>query len=433
MLFAASAFSYGDRVALSIAGVSISRDLHLNALKLGYLFSGFSWAYVAGQLPAGGLLDRYGSKRVYGISIVCWSLCALLVGFAGYLPAAIAFTVIFGVRLLSGVAQSPVFPGNGRIVASWFPAAERGTASAIFNSSQYFALVLFAPIMGWITHISGWKECFWFLGSLGFVLAFAWSRVIHGVKTHPRINQQEIDYIEQGGGLTSIDPNEGLAQKRPANRLTWSAIRMLLSNRMLVGIYLGQYCITTLTWFFLTWFPVYLSEARHMSIVKVGFMAALPALCGSIGGILGGIASDKLLRLGHSLTFARKLPIVAGMLLSVTMLGCNYTNAQWLVMLLLSLAFFGKGIGALGWTVIADTSPKPLIGVNGGLFNLIGNLAGITTPIVIGYIVKRTGSFNGALVFVAATALLAIVAYLPIVGEIKRVDFKLPEPEGGAA
>jgi len=162
-------------------------------------------------------------------------------------------------------------------------------------------------------------------------------------------------------------------------------------------------------------------------------MAALPALCGSIGGILGGIASDKLLRLGHSLTFARKLPIVAGMLLSVTMLGCNYTNTQWLVMLLLSLAFFGKGVGALGWTVIADTSPKPLIGVNGGLFNLIGNLAGITTPIVIGYIVKRTGSFNGALVFVAATALLAIVAYLPIVGEIKRVDFKLPEPEGGAA
>jgi len=316
MLFAASAFSYGDRVVLSIAGISISKDLHLDAVKLGYLFSGFSWAYVAGQLPAGGLLDRYGSKRVYGISIVCWSLCALLVGFAGYLPAAIAFTVIFGVRLLSGVAQSPVFPGNGRIVASWFPAAERGTASAIFNSSQYFALVLFAPIMGWITHISGWKECFWFLGSLGFVLAFAWSRVIHGVKTHPRINQQEIDYIEQGGGLTSIDPNEGLAQKRPANRLTWSAIRMLLSNRMLVGIYLGQYCITTLTWFFLTWFPVYLSEARHMSIVKVGFMAALPALCGSIGGILGGIASDKLLRLGYSLTFARKLPIVAGMLLT---------------------------------------------------------------------------------------------------------------------
>jgi ACS family glucarate transporter-like MFS transporter len=160
-------------------------------------------------------------------------------------------------------------------------------------------------------------------------------------------------------------------------------------------------------------------------------MAALPALCGFTGGILGGVASDKLLQAGHSLTFARKTPIVFGMMLSMTMIGCNYANAQWVVMALMSLAFFGKGIGALGWTVIADTSPKSLIGVNCGLFNLIGNLAGITTPIVIGYIVKRTGSFHDALIFVVAMALMAIVAYLPIVGEIKRVDLKLPE--GGTA
>jgi len=167
--------------------------------------------------------------------------------------------------------------------------------------------------------------------------------------------------------------------------------------------------------------------------MKVGVMAALPALCGFVGGILGGIVSDKLLQAGHTLTFARKAPIVFGMLLSMTMIGCNYANAQWVVMVLMSLAFFGKGFGALGWTVIADTSPKPLIGVNGGLFNLIGNLAGITTPIVIGYIVKRTGSFHDALIFVVAMALMAIVAFLPIVGEIKRVDLKLPEPASGVA
>ncbi len=433
MLFAASSYSYGDRVALSITSIAFSKDLHLDPVKLGYLLSGFSWAYVVAQLPAGGLLDRFGSKLVYGISIISWSICGLLVGFAGYLPATIAYVVIFCLRLLSGLAQSPVFPGNGRIVAAWFPTAERGRASAIFNSSQYFALVLFAPLLGWITHLRGWKECFWFLGTLGFILAIIWFKVIHGVKSHPRINQPEIDYIEQGGGLTNIDPQEGAAQKKPANQLTWAAIKMLLSNRMLVGIYIGQYCITTLTWFFLTWFPVYLSQARHMSITKVGIMAALPALCGSIGGILGGVVSDKLLRTGHTLTFARKTPIVLGMLLSMTMIGCNYAKPQWLVMVLMSLAFFGKGFGALGWTVIADTSPKSLIGVNGGLFNLIGNLAGISTPIIIGYIVKRTGSFNDALIFVVATALLAIVAYLPLVGEIKRVDLKLPERAGGAA
>ncbi|HYK35714.1 MFS transporter [Alloacidobacterium sp.] len=428
MLFAASALSYGDRVVLSITGIAMARDIHMGALRLGYLFSGFSWAYVAGQLPAGGLLDSFGSKRVYGVSIVCWSICGALVGFAGYLPAAFAFIVILGLRLVSGLAQSPVFPGNGRIVAAWFPAAERGTASAIFNSSQYFALVLFAPIIGWITHARGWKDCFWFLCVVGFVLSCIWFNVIYDVKDHPRINQREIDYIEQGGGLTSTGQSYGGIGK--SGVLTWSAVKMLMSNRMLVGIYLGQYCITTLTWFFLTWFPVYLNQARHMSIMKVGFVTVLPAFCGSVGGVLGGVVSDKLLRAGYSLTFSRKLPIVTGMLLSITMIACNHSRAQWLVILWMSLAFFGKGFGALGWTVISDTSPKDMVGLNGGLFNLIGNLAGITTPIVIGYIVDRTGSFNGALIFVGVTALMAIVSYLPIVGEIRRVDFTFSARSG---
>ena len=418
MLFIASTFSYGDRVVLSIAGVALTRDLHLDALRLGYLFSGFSWAYVVAQLPAGGLLDRFGSKHVYGVSIVCWSICALLAGFTGYLPAVAAFYTLFALRLLSGLAQAPVFPGNGRIVAAWFPTAERGRASAIFNSSQYFALVLFAPIMGWIVHKWGWKQCFWFAGAIGLALSAVWFKVIYGVKTHPRISQVEIDHIEQGGGLANLD---GKA-RAGGNTLTWAAVKWLLSNRMLAGIYLGQYCITTLTWFFLTWFPIYLSEARHMSIVKVGFLAALPALCGCAGGILGGVVSDRLLRAGRTLSFARKTPIVIGMSLSMTMIACNYVNTQTAVMLFMSLAFFGKGFGALGWTVISDTSPKGLIGLNGGLFNLIGNMAGVTTPIIIGYIVKRTGSFQDALIFVGATALLAIIAYLPIVGEIKRVE-----------
>ena len=418
MLFVASTFSYGDRVVLSIAAVDLSRSLRLDALRLGYLLSGFGWAYVAAQLPAGGLLDRFGSKRVYGVSIICWSMAALLAGLTGYLPAVAAFYALFLLRLLSGLAQSPVFPGNGRIVAAWFPAAERGRASAIFNASQYFSLVIFAPIMGWIAHGWGWKQCFWFAGAIGLALAVAWFRVIDGVKTHPRISQAEIEYIDRGGGLASLDARN---QSR-GSTLKWRAVKWLLGNRMLVGIYLGQYCITTLTWFFLTWFPIYLSQSRHVSIVKVGFLAALPALCGFAGGILGGVTSDRLLRTGRSLTLARKVPIVLGMALAMTMVACNYVSTSMAVVALMSVAFFGKGFGALGWTVISDTSPKGMVGINGGLFNLIGNVAGVTTPIVIGAIVKHTGSFQYALIFIAATALLAIVAYVPIVGEIKRLE-----------
>ena len=421
MLFIASCFSYGDRVALSVAGTAMQKQLALNPVRFGFLLSGFSWAYVLGQLPSGGLLDRFGSKRVYGISIFAWTICAFLIGFAGYLPAAYIFSVIFALRLLSGLAQSPVFPGNGRIVAAWFPTAERGTASAIFNSSQYFALVAFAPIFGWLTHSHGWQWTFWFMGIFGLVLVFAWSKIIYNVPDHPLISQSEIGYIERGGGLVNIDRAVG----KPAGRaLTWSGIAQLLQQRMLVGIYIGQFCITTLTYFFITWFPVYLVQARHMSVLKGGFAVALPALCGSVGGVLGGIWSDSLLRRGRSLTFARKLPIIAGMLLSTTIIACNYTTAQSVVLFLMSLAFFGKGVGALGWTVIADTSPKELIGLNGGLFNLFGNTAGITTPIIIGFIVQKTGSFNGALVFVGITALMAIFSYVVIVGEIKRLELK---------
>jgi ACS family glucarate transporter-like MFS transporter len=421
ILFAVSCFSYGDRVALSIAGTAMAKDVFLDPVKMGYLFSGFSWAYVLGQLPSGAMLDRFGSKMVYGIGIVVWSVCALLTGFAGYLAGA-AFVVIFILRLIAGFAQAPVFPGNGRIVASWFPANERGRASAIFNSSQYFALMIFAPILGFIAHVAGWRSCFWFMGLLGFVFAAIWVKSIYEVKQHPLISAAEIDYIEQGGGLVNADR----AVKGTRSVLTWAAVKMLLSHRMLVGIYLGQYCITTLTWFFLTWFPVYLSQARHLSIVKVGFAAALPALCGGTGGILGGVVSDRLLRAGRSLSFSRKAPIMAGMLLSVTMIGSNYAPKQAVMLFLMSLSFFGKGFGSLGWTVISDTSPKGMVGLNGALFNLIGNLAGITTPIIIGYLVKKTGSFDDVLIFVGAIALCAIVGFGPIAGEIKRLELSLP-------
>jgi ACS family glucarate transporter-like MFS transporter len=202
---------------------------------------------------------------------------------------------------------------------------------------------------------------------------------------------------------------------------TLGCIKEMLGNRMLLGVYIGQYCITTLTYFFLTWFPVYLVQERGMTILKAGFVASLPAIAGCLGGIFGGWLSDRLSTKGYSLSVARKLPIVLGMLMSTSMIACNYIQTDALVVAVMSLAFFGKGVGALGWAVVSDTSPKEAGGLSGGLFNTFGNTAGITTPIVIGYIVQGTGSFAGALVFVGANAALAIFCYLFIVGDIKRV------------
>ena len=192
MLFIASSFSYGDRVALSFAGPAMEKELALDPVKLGILFSGFSWAYVPGQLPSGGLLDRFGSKRVYGISIVLWSVCALLIGLTGHVAAAWVSGDLC-VRLISGLAQSPVFPGNGRIVAAWFPTAERGGRVVRFQRVAVLCAVDLRPAV-WMAHPAyGWRSCFWFMGFVGFVLAFAWWKLVYNVTDHPMISRAEIE------------------------------------------------------------------------------------------------------------------------------------------------------------------------------------------------------------------------------------------------
>lgn len=424
MLFIVTSFNYGDRATLSIAGSAMAKDIGLDSVGMGYIFSAFSWAYVIGQIPGGWLLDRFGSKKVYFYSIFIWSLFTLLQGFVDIFHGFGIVVALFALRFLVGLAESPSFPGNSRIVAAWFPAQERGTAVSIFNSAQYFATVIFAPIMGWLTSEVGWSHVFFFMGGLGIVLSFVWLKVIYDPKDHPKANQAELDYIEAGGALINMDHQENKGGKVVGKGSRMQQIKQLLSNRMMIGIYLGQYCINALTYFFITWFPIYLVQEKGMSILKAGMVASIPAIMGFLGGILGGVISDYLMRRTHSLTFARKFPIVLGMLLSMSMVICNYVSTEWVVVAVMAAAFFGKGIGALGWAVLADTAPKEISGLSGGLFNMCGNISGIVTPIAIGYIIAATGSFDGALLYVAIHALVAIVSFLFIVKKIERVELK---------
>jgi ACS family glucarate transporter-like MFS transporter len=423
MIFIVSTLNYASRATLSMAGSSAQKELGFNSLQLGYLFSAFGYTYVLAQIPGGWLLDRYGSKKVYALSILTWSVFTFLQGFAGAFHATAALVVFFALRLLLGLAEAPAFPGNSRIVAAWFPAAERGGAAAVFNSSQYFSPFIFLPLSGWIVTRFGWTWVFFVTGGLGIIAAAVWMKVIHSPTSHPRVSASELEFIERGGALVNMEKPSAAQIGSPAPS-QWAAVGQLLGNRMLLGVYLGQFCINTITVFFGTWFPLYLVQERHMSILKAGFTASLPALCGFAGGVLGGLFSDGMLRMGRSLSMSRKVPIVVGMLLSMTMVACNYVNARWLVVLIMSLAFFGKGIGALGWAVVSDTSPKQVAGLSGGLFNMFGNLSTIATPLVIGYILYLTNSYKGALWYVAANAAVAIFAYIFVVGEIKRVELR---------
>ncbi|MHA3890603.1 MFS transporter [Acinetobacter sp. GXMZU3951] len=424
MIFLVTALNYGDRATISMAATPMSQELGLNSVTMGYIFSAFGWAYVIGQIPGGWLLDKFGARRVYFWSIMLWSIFTVMLGFVdiwGSIPLIIAS--LFILRFMVGLSESPAFPGNSQIVAAWFPTKERGTAAAIFNSAQYFATVIFAPFMGWLVAEIHWQSVFWIMGGLGIVVAFIWLKVIYSPEKHPSVNSEELKFIKAGGAITNMGENQTKAvDGKP--KVSLKNIKSLLASRMLLGIFIAQYCITCLTYFFLTWFPVYLVKERHMSILQAGFAAVAPALCGFIGGILGGLVSDRLIKMNRSLTFARKLPIILGLFLSTSIVICNYVESHTAIIFFMSLAFFGKGFGSLGWAVMSDVAPKEMVGLSGGLFNTFGNTAGIVIPIVIGYIINSTGSFNGALVFVGIHAVIAIFCYLFMVGKIQRFELK---------
>jgi ACS family D-galactonate transporter-like MFS transporter len=191
-----------------------------------------------------------------------------------------------------------------------------------------------------------------------------------------------------------------------------------------IGASIGQFGGNSTLVFFLTWFPTYLVTARGMTFIKAGKMVALPYIAAAAGVVIGGYVSDTILKRTGSANVARKLPIVSGMLLASCIILANYVPADnnALVIGIMSLAFFGQGMTNLGWTVVSDIAPKKLIGLTGGLFNFVTNLAGIVTPVVIGVTYQATGTFVGPLVYIAAVALLGAFAYSVIIGDIHRLE-----------
>ena len=427
MILSVLTLSTADRAAISVAGVGMQEALNLNKTAMGILMSAFSWAYALGQVPSGVIGDKIGSKKTIAIGVTLWSLATFVMGFSGWFF--FSFGLLIVLRIALGTFETPVGPCSGRIIAAWFPSSERGVAGAIFNSAQYVSLAIFTPFMGWLAFKYGWEFVYLIMGALGIIFVVLWQRLFYVPRKHPKANQAEIDYIREGGGLVDLDANIGssdVSDSKAVKKDTfkWSDVGQLFKSRMLVGIFIAQYCVTAITWFYMTWFPNYLVTARHFSILKAGFIASIPAICGCVGGLSSGFVSDSIFKKTGSISIARKIPITIGFLLSSSIIICNYTDSNTIVIALMSLAFFGKGFGNLGWTVIGDTAPKKIVGITGGVFNGIGNLAGIVIPIIIGYIVDKSGSFNGALLFVGLHGIVAILSYWLIVGKIQRLELK---------
>ncbi len=413
-LFLATVFNYADRATLSVVAPIMSKELGFDPEALGLAFSAFGISYVIMQIPGGWLLDKYGSRLVYGCALIGWSFVTMFQGTIYMFASPLIVLVIL--RLLMGAIEAPAFPANSRLSVQWFPNKERGFVTAVYQAAQYISLGIVTPLMTLILHNMSWHYVFYYIGAIGVVLGIVWLAKIRDPLQHKKINQQELDYIRDGGG----EPTLGSASKK--EKITFVQIKSVCVNRMMIGVYIGQFCVTSITWFFLTWFPTYLYQAKGMSILKVGFIASIPAIAGFIGGLMGGVFSDWLLKRGYSLTTARKLPVICGMLLSCVIVVANYTRSEVVVIAAMSLAFFAKGFGNLGWCVLSDTSPKEMLGVAGGVFNMCGNLASIITPLVIGVILSQTQSFDYAILYVGSMGLIGLFSYLFIVGSLERIQ-----------
>ncbi|WP_321930225.1 MFS transporter [Paraburkholderia guartelaensis] len=419
LLAVGTMINYLDRTVLGIAAPQLTKELGINAALMGLVFSAFSWSYVVAQIPGGVFLDRFGSKFTYWLSMTLWSMCTLAQGFISGVGA------LFACRLGLGAAESPCFPTNSRVVATWFPQSERAFATGTYTVGEYIGLAFFSPFLFALMGAYGWRSLFYVVGGVGIVFGLVWWFLYREPHEHPAANRAELDYIEAGGGLARHERKadaQAAAGEPKKQGFDWRMAGQLVRRRQLAGICLGQFAGNSTLVFFLTWFPTYLATERHMGWLKIGFFAIMPFIAASIGVMFGGTFSDWMLRRGISANVARKLPIIAGLLLASTIILANFVESNVAVIAILSVAFFAQGMAALGWTLVSDIAPAGMLGLTGGIFNLAANLAGIITPLVVGLIVSATGSFVWALVFIGVIALIGAASYIFIVGDIKRIE-----------
>jgi MFS transporter, ACS family, D-galactonate transporter len=403
----ATMLNYLDRSVMGVAKPALTAELKIDAVTMGFIFSAFSWTYALAQVPGGAVLDKLGVRLTYAASLVLWSVATLAHGLMTNVAG------LVGARLALGLAEAPCYPSNSRILNSWFPQAERARATGVYSVGQYVGLGFMLPLLAWIVTNWGWRELFYIVGGIGVIYGLIFWRLYRDPHEHKSVGQAELDLITAGGGST---------EKPVPVPFTMANIGKLMRKRQILGASIGQFCSNSTLVFFLTWFPSYLADERGMTFIKAGWVAALPYMAASVGVLAGGFVSDRIIRTSGNATLGRKLPIIVGLMMCSTMVAANYVESNAVVIAIMSFAFFGQGMCNLGWTLISDVAPKSMVGLTGGVFNLCANLAGIVTPIVIGVIVQATGSFYGALAYVAALGLVGVLAYVLIVGPVERVE-----------
>jgi MFS family permease len=399
LLAIAVCLNYIDRGTLAVAGPLLVDSFHLTATQFGVLLSAFFWSYVAMQVPAGWLADRYGAARVLTLAVALWSLTTVLASLAA------TFGALLALRMVLGVGESAFFPSSSKLIAGTIPLDRRGFANAVIMFGLALGPAIGTAVGGKLMAAFGWRATFAVFGCVSLLWLIPWRRV-----------RRELQAIASDSSRAATSPS----------------LIELLHQRSLWGTALGHLSLNYGFTFMLSWLPLYLVKARGFSLAAMGAIAGTAFLLNALASVASGWAIDRWVRRGASLNRAYKVIMasnhVGAMLVTVAVVVSGPKIAiacLWIYQLLSGMV--GPGVFAIGQILAGPRAAARWIGVQG----TVANIAGLTSPIITGLLVDASGSFAPAFVFAASVNVLGLLGWLVLVRRVEPIAWasvRAPQP-----
>jgi ACS family D-galactonate transporter-like MFS transporter len=395
MLFLIS-INYIDRASLSVAMPLISKEFDLDPAMQGLILSSFFWTYAFMQVPGGMLADRYKPRIVIASATIFWG------AFQAIAAAATNWPVLLLTRLGLGASEAPIYPAGGKLNAIWMTQTERGRGATLLDGGAPLGAALGSIVIAWlIAAFNSWRIAFVIAG-VGTMLCglLAWYYIRNAPREHPSVNDAEARYIEQAHALEDAE----MPASRGGNWMSYFRYRSVWC------MCLGWMFFNTTFYGLLTWMPTYLFKVHHFDIKTLGGASFIIFFSGFVGELVGGWIGDYWRSRGGSpnLVF-RTLFGIAAILATLSIFFVAYvTDPVGVVVLLSATLFFLRWCG-MYWAIPSALAGREKSGFLGGCMNLGGNIAGIMTPLIVGFIVQATGSYFLALMYFAAAGVALLI------------------------
>ncbi len=373
LIFFATTVNYLDRQVIGILKPVLESDLHINEADYGYIITAFQLFYAFGMLLAGRLIDKFGTKIGYGISVLLWSIAAM-----GHALAKGGFGFGFW-RGLLGLSESGNFPAAIKTVAEWFPKKERALATGIFNSGTNVGAIIAPLAVPAILVSFGWQAAFIITGAFGFIWIILWFLFYEIPEKQKRLSETELQYIKS-------DVEKAEEDTSPVTWLT------LFKFRQTWIFFIGKALTDPIWWFYLFWIPGWLVDVRGtgLNIASFGLPLVVIYTSTTVGSIAGGWLSSFMIKKGLTPYKARKYTMLIFALLVIPIFMAQSQGVStWGAIALISLAASShQAWSANIFTTVSDSFPKKAVSSVTGIGGMAGALGGAFISIFAGNVLE---------------------------------------------